>query len=188
MDGRLSKLILARPFRIKPMNRPTLNEYDPYFQRYLNVVPEGEYAVLFEESTAKVVQFFERIPIEKHDYAYASGKWSVKAVLMHMIDTERVFAYRALVTSRGDSATQLQPFDEDAYAAAVDVSGRTMESLMEEFLAVRRSTSLLFEHMTDAQSAVLGKGPTHAISARALGFILIGHVQHHLGVIQERYL
>ena len=170
------------------MNRPTINEYDSYFQRYLDQVPNGDFAFLFEESTSNVMQFFGSIPKEKHDFSYTSGKWSIKTVLMHIIDTERVFAYRALVTSRGDSATQLQPFDEDAYAAAVDVCGRTMESLMEEFLAVRRSTSLLFEHMTDAQSAILGKGPTHAISARALGFILIGHVQHHLGVIQERYL
>lgn len=170
------------------MNRPNVNEYDPYFQRYLDLVPEGDFTSLFQQGTQAVIEFFGDVPLKKHDYAYASGKWSVKAVLMHMIDTERVFAYRALVTSRGDSATQLQPFDEDAYAAAVDVSGRTMESLMEEFLAVRRSTSLLFEHMTDAQSALLGKGPTHAISARALGFILIGHVQHHLGVIKERYL
>jgi DinB superfamily len=170
------------------MNRPANNEYDPYFQRYLGQVPEGEFGFLFDESTSKVVQFFGSIPNEKHDFSYSIGKWSIKTVLMHLIDTERVFAYRALVTSRGDVSTQLQPFDEDAYAAATDVSTRSMDSLLEEFLAVRRTTALLFEHMTDAESAIIGKGPTHGISARAIAFILIGHVQHHVSVVQERYL
>ena len=170
------------------MNRPTTNEYDPYFQRYLDQVAAGEFGFLFEESTTNVVQFFGSIPKEKHDFSYASGKWSIKTVLMHLIDTERVFAYRALVTSRGDVATQLQPFDEDAYAAATDLSTRPMDSLLEEFLAVRRNSALLFEHMTDEESSIIGKGPTHGISARAIAFILIGHVQHHVSVVQERYL
>ncbi len=170
------------------MNRPTTNEYDPYFQRYLDQVAAGEFSFLIEESTTKVVHFFGSISKEKHDFSYASGKWSIKTVLMHLIDTERVFAYRSLVTSRGDVATQLQPFDEDAYAEATDVSTRSMDSLLEEFLAVRRTTALLFEHMTDAESAIIGKGPTHGISARAIAFILIGHVQHHVSVVQRRYL
>ena len=170
------------------MNRPTINEYDSYFQRYLDQVPNGDFAFLFEESTSNVMQFFGSIPKEKHDFSYTSGKWSIKTVLMHLIDTERVFAYRALVTSRGDVDTQLQPFDEDEYASATDLSTRSIDSLLEEFLAVRRTTALLFEHMTDAESAIIGKGPTHGISARAIAFILIGHVQHHVSVVQERYL
>ncbi len=107
---------------------------------------------------------------------------------MHMIDTERGFSYRILVCARGDGNTPLHPMDEDMYAANVDVTNRTMESLIKEFEVVRDSAILLFENLTDAQSKFLGDNISHKISARALGYILIGHVKHHNNVIKERYL
>ncbi len=125
---------------------------------------------------------------EKLDYKYASDKWTVKEVLMHIIDTERVFSYRALVAARGDNMTLHQRMDEELYANNVDASRRTLQSLLSEFSAVRSSTDCLFENLTDAQSKRLCNIATHPMSTRAIAYFLIGHVQHHLNVIEERYL
>jgi len=168
------------------MIRPQQNEYPPYAQRYIDKVPEGEFSSLLQESTTQVMNLFGGIPSEKHNYAYAEGKWTVKQVLQHIIDTDRVFAYRALVVSRGDTSP-LPSFDENEYANKVDVRNRTMVELLAEFGAVRLSIEFLFEHMTDADSTFLGNGPGHPVSARALGYMIIGHVLHHVQVIKERY-
>lgn len=168
------------------MQRPTSAEYAPYAQQYMDAVPDGEFHYLLNENTEDVLQFFGGLPLQKHGFTYSEGKWTVKQVLQHIIDTERVFSYRALVTSRGDRSP-LPAFEENDYAAKADASDRSMESLLEEFAAVRQSTSLLFATMTDADSAFLGNGPAHPVSARALGYMLIGHARHHSAVVKERY-
>lgn len=170
------------------MQRPTSNEYNPYFQSYINLVPEGDFSDLLDKNTVDALRFFEDIEPEKHNYRYAEGKWTIKDILMHLIDTERVMSYRALVAARGDSNSPLPYMDEDAYAQNVNTFDRDMDSLIDEFAVVRSATGYLFEYLTDEQSQRIGNAHAHPITPRALYYIIIGHVQHHINVIQERYL
>ncbi len=170
------------------MKKPQPGEYNPYFDRYISLVPEGDFSVLLAENTNKTIHFFESIPPEKHDYRYANNKWSIKESLMHITDTERVMSYRAFVAIRKDSATLLSPMDENQYAANADVSNRSMESIIDEFAAVRASTSSLYRYITAEQSEFRAKGATYPFTARALGYIMIGHIEHHFNIIRERYL
>lgn len=170
------------------MQKPSADEYNPNYQKYFDLVAEGEYLDLLRQNSSDTVTFFEKIPSEKLDYKYAQDKWTVKEVLMHIIDTERVFSYRALVAARGDNLTFHQRMDEKLYANNVEVSHRILESLLSEFKAVRSSTERLFENLTDAQSKRRCNIVTHPMTARAIGYFLIGHVQHHLNVIEARYL
>ena len=107
---------------------------------------------------------------------------------MHIIDTERGFSYRTIVCIRQDDKTPLYGMDEDFYANNVNVTDRTIESMLDEFEAVRKAFRILFENCTEEQSKFLGNGIGHKISARALGFISIGHTKHHLNILRERYL
>lgn len=170
------------------MNLPDKNEYNPFFKKYIDLVPKGNFIELFKKNTEQAIQFFTSIPIDKQLYRYAEGKWTIKEILMHIIDTERVMSYRVLVAMRGDAITPLSPFDENLYAKNVDVSSRTMEDLVEEFEIVRRSLDKLFLNITEAQSMFLGNGINYPITARAIGYLIQGHVIHHQQVIRERYL
>lgn len=169
------------------MERPNPGEYHPNYQKYFDLVPQGDYRELLRQNSTDTVAFFERLPPDKHDYRYAPGKWSIKELLMHLIDTERVFAYRALAAARGDE-TPVRRMDEELYASNVDVSQRDLASLLAEFKAVRAATSYLFENMTDTQSTRLCNVVTHPMTARAIAYFMIGHVQHHVRVVKERYL
>lgn len=170
------------------MNRPEEIEYNPYFQNYIDLVEPGHFYVVFDQNKLLTIDFFKSIPLGKEDYKYAENKWTIKEVLMHIIDTERVFAYRTLVCLRGDSMTPLHSMDDNLYASNIDVSNRTLESLLEEFNIVRANSSLLFDNISDEQSKFLGNGVTHHFSARALGYIMMGHILHHINIIKERYL
>jgi uncharacterized damage-inducible protein DinB len=163
------------------MEKPETSEYHPNYQKYFDLVPAGNYLELLRQNSTDTVAFFESVSPDKHDYRYAPGKWSVKELLMHIIDTERVFAYRALAAARGDSETPVYRMDEELYAGNVDVSERTLVSLLSEFTTVRAATFCLFENMTDAQSKGWCNVVTHPMTARAVGYFMIGHVQHHVG-------
>jgi len=171
---------------MRNISRPESGECAPYFHRYIDLVGHGEFLEELQKNTEETEKCFLGLKKEKHNYRYAPEKWTVKEVFMHIIDMERVFAYRALVCARGDK-TMLPLADEILYAANVDVTNRTMESMMTEFMATRRSTAVLFENMTEAQSRFVGTGATHPFTARALGYMVAGHGQHHLNVLQERY-
>ncbi len=170
------------------MKKPDKEEYNPYFDRYISLVPEGDYIKLLRDNSNEIINFFERIPKEKHNYRYAEGKWSIKDILMHITDTERVMCYRALVAARGDNTTLLCNMEEDLYASNVDVTGRTLESILLEFRSLRTATELLFENLTDEAAKFTAKTENHPITARAVGYVLIGHPVHHLQIIRERYL
>ena len=169
------------------MEKPLPTEYSHAYQKYFDLVPDGEYMESLRQNGDETVQFFEAIPSEQHDYRYAKGKWTIKEVLMHIIDTERVFAYRALAAARGDE-TPVYRMDEQLYARNVDVSNRTMADLISEFRVVRNGSEYLFENVSNEQSKRWCKVVTHPMSVRAIGYFLIGHVQHHVGVVGERYL
>jgi len=169
------------------MQRPEADEYHPNYQKYFDSIPAGDYLEILSGNTAETINFFDAIPAQKHDYSYANGKWTIKEVLMHMIDTERVFSYRGLMAARGDK-TPVYRMDEEVYAGNVDVSSRTMRDLISEFKTVRSATEFLFKNMTDEQGKRLCNVVTHPMSARAIGYFIIGHVQHHVGVVRDRYL
>jgi uncharacterized damage-inducible protein DinB len=170
------------------MQRPLPNEHNPSFSHYINLVGEGEYFQLLKQNTHETIRFFNTLPTEKHDYRYAAGKWNLKEMLLHIADTERVFAYRALVAGRGDSSTILYGMDENLYAQHADVSNRTMADLVEEFAAVRTATEKLLVNLKEEQTSFIAQGNPYPVSARALAYVMIGHIIHHIGVVKERYL
>lgn len=169
------------------MQKPLPGEYGAGYQKYFDLVPEGEYLSLLKQNSIDTITFFENVPHEKLDYRYDEDKWTVKDVLMHIIDTERVFSYRGLVAARGDSSAQYR-MDEELYARNVAVMGRPIQSLIAEFKAVRGSTEQLFEYLTDEQSRRSCNIVTHPMTARAIGYFIIGHVLHHVNIVQTRYL
>ena len=169
------------------MQRPSSDEYAPAYEKYLSLVEDGDYLTLLNQNSSETVNYFETIPDEKAQYKYAEDKWTINEVFMHMIDTERVFSYRGLVAARGDTSPHYR-MDELLYATNVDVSQRTLQTLISEFKAVRAATEHLYAHMTDAQSKRQCNVVTHPMTARAIGYFLIGHVNHHLNIINQRYL
>jgi hypothetical protein len=169
------------------MERPEPGEYDPNYQKYFDLVPETDYLDTLRRNSDDVAGLFKSVPTEKHDFRYEEGKWSVKEVLMHIIDTERVFSYRALAAARGDESPVYR-MDEELYAGNVDISNRSLDSLLSEFTAVRRSSESLFENLTDSQTRRVCNVVTHSISTRAIGYFLIAHSRHHMRVLRERYL
>jgi uncharacterized damage-inducible protein DinB len=169
------------------MNKPEPEEHNPYFTKYISLVPDGNYMQMLKDNSADIVNFFSNIPVEKHNYRYAEGKWSIKDILMHITDTERVMMYRALAAARGDDIITLQNMEEDLYAANVNVNDRGMESILSEFSALRVSTEIFFENLSEEASKFRAKTDTYPITARAIGYILIGHTMHHIKTIKEKY-
>lgn len=170
------------------MERPLINEYNPTYQKYFDLVPEGDYLNVLQQNTKNAIAFFESIPGEKFDYKYAPTKWTVKELLMHIIDTERVFAVRGLMAARGDSTSPIHRMDEELYARNVVVTYRPMANLLQEFIIVRNSTEILFKNFTEGQSRLFCNIISHPMTARAIGYFIIGHLNHHINVIKERYL
>jgi uncharacterized damage-inducible protein DinB len=125
--------------------------------------------------------------MDKFDYRYAEGKWTIKDIIQHVIDTERIFAYRALRISRND-ITPLPGFEENDYVENTKANERGIQDLLAEFSAVRYATLFLFKSFSEEQLKRIGTASGTAISVRAIGFIIIGHQKHHQNVFQERYL
>lgn len=169
------------------MPRPTTNDYDPYYHNYVSNVQEDDLRHAFENQSPLLDSFFASVPESKADHAYADGKWTIKQLLQHMIDAERIFAYRALWFAR-QSAAPLSGFDENEYAKIADVSKRTIQSLAEEFKAVRKSTELLFNSFSWKELNTSGMANNNSITVNALGFVTLGHFLHHKRILEGRYL
>jgi uncharacterized damage-inducible protein DinB len=168
------------------MKSPLSNEHNAYFQRYLDLCDETDFFIQYDQNTNNLVSFLESLPVEKHQFAYAQGKWTILQLFRHIIDCERVFGYRALVAARGDSS-QLPSFDEDNYVEAAAGETTSMENMLKEFTLIRQSNRFLFENMSEEQSCFTANVNGEPLSARAIAFIIIGHVNHHLTVLRERY-
>jgi hypothetical protein len=164
-------------------------EYPPYMMdSYLPLVsPEWPLVEELEVSVNNFVHFVRNIPMDKFDYRYAPGKWTIKDIIQHLIDTERIFAYRALRFSRGDS-TPLPGFDETFYGGTARGNERHLTALLNELSLVRHSTIALFKSCNDEELKRTGVASGHTISVRAIGFAIIGHQNHHMKVFEERYL
>jgi uncharacterized damage-inducible protein DinB len=170
------------------MKKPEINEYPSSYHKYVDLVKADNFFELLDGNTKETMRFFNAIDVSKHDYRYAKDKWTIKDLVLHVIDTERGYSYRAIVCVRGDDKTPLYPMDENLFAANADTSRRTMRDLLEEFDVVRSGFRKIFEYTSDEQQRKLGNGSTGKLTGRALGYIAIGHVMHHMNVVKERYL
>jgi uncharacterized damage-inducible protein DinB len=163
-------------------------EYAPFYANYITQV-SNQYSLVeeLEISVHRLIKFVQDIPLDKFDYRYAEGKWTIKDILQHIIDAERIFAYRALRFARNDK-TDLPGFEENEYVDEANANNRTIIQLLTELSAVRHATLLLFKTFSDSQLLRMGTANNNAMSVRALGFVIIGHQNHHQRVFQERYL
>ena len=168
------------------MNRPTAEEYNPYYGPYIAGVADDVVNELKQQAN-QFPAFIRSISKEKENYAYAPGKWTVKEVLGHIIDTERIMAYRALRFARNDEQ-DLPGFDENDYVKYSRYAERSLESLAEEFAMLRKANLFLFESLNEEESLRRGTANQNGISVRALVFIIAGHLNHHKKVLKERYL
>jgi DinB family protein len=167
--------------------RPATDEYAPYFERYISLIPDQDVLKAIEKQLPATVAFLRSIPAERAGFRYAPEKWTVREVIGHVIDAERVFAYRALCFARGDSA-ELPGFDENAYVQNASFDQQALDDLIEEFEHVRESNLFLFRHLETPAWERTGVSNGDRISVRALAYIIAGHVEHHLQVLRERYL
>jgi hypothetical protein len=169
------------------LKKPETNESASYFKRYIDQVDGGDFLKTLEEALPKTVAFLNSLDAEKWNYRYADRKWSVKEVLLHVIDTERIMAYRALRIARNDK-TPLTGFEQDDYIPFVDAENRSPTSLIEEYKAVRKASIEMFRYFNDEMLNRIGTASGNPFSVRALGFIIAGHEAHHLKIVKERYL
>lgn len=166
--------------------KPT--EFSSFYKPYVDAAKH--YSSIFDaliETKHLTVDYFLNLNPSKHDYRYLSDKWSPKEILQHIIDTERVFAYRALRISRNDT-TLLPGYDENLFAKEANVNNRTMIDLVNEFKVVRESTLLLFNSVDRDALNRVGTASDNKVSVRALAVLIAGHSLHHIKIISERYL
>ena len=169
------------------MNKPSTTTYPEYFQRYINQVKEDDLKMAFKNQMPAAEIFFQSITEELSKKKYAEDKWTIKEVLQHIIDTERVFSYRAMCFARREQHI-LPSFDENSYATNSNANHRNWNNLIQEFTATRTSTECLFNSFTDDALNSIGKASDYTITAAAIGFVTVGHVNHHIRIIQERYI
>lgn len=169
------------------MQRPQTNEFAPYYRTYISLIEGDNVLPVLDAQTAELRAIFSQMPEEKGTYAYAEGKWTLKEMLSHIIDGERIFAYRILRISRGDE-TPIEGFEQDDYIATSNAKNRSFADLLEEFDLQRRSNLLMVNNLSDENASRMGTASGVGISSRALTYIMAGHVTHHVGVLKERYL
>lgn len=157
------------------------------YQGYLDLVKEENIHEALRRNTKQFRKFLKKIPRKKYDFSYGEGKWTVREMLQHIIDAERVFTYRALTFSRRDPSP-LPSFDEGPWASQAGGATRRWKDLLEEFSAVRTATVYLYEALSDEQLRFTGTANHRPLNAFTLGFIIPGHVTHHMSILQDRYL
>lgn len=165
--------------------RPTAGDYPAYFETYVSKVLGDE--VLNTLSSTKTIELFSGLTPEQWSYSYAPGKWNLKEVLIHILDTERIFAYRALRMSRSDMAP-LQGFEQDDYVPYYEVEHRTPASLISEYQAVRKATLAMFDNFSEAHYKRKGIAGGKEVSVLALAYMIAGHEIHHHQLIEQKYL
>ncbi len=167
--------------------RPQPSDYAPFFEKYVCLVPDGDIVELLVQAKADVTTLLQFLPPDKWDYRYAEGKWSIRELILHMIDTERIFSYRALRIARNDQ-TPLSGFEQDEYVPFSNANNRSWESLIQEYVAVREASIQLFKNFTPEMWQHTGTASSRNISVLALAFLTVGHEQHHLNVLKDKYL
>lgn len=168
------------------IDRPLDGEHNPYYSKYISLVTENDVLAVLERQSAEIRQLAARLTPEQENYRYAPGKWSVRQVIGHMTDAERVFGYRAFRISRGD-ATPLAGFDENAFVEHSPYAGVSAKELAEEFSLVRAGNVALFRQFDASRWPLKGTANNSPISVRALAYIMAGHVRHHFKGLRDNY-
>jgi hypothetical protein len=168
------------------MRRPDPSEHAPYFSRYIDLVPEEDIVPALEKQGAETQQLIGSLDEERAAHRYAPDKWSIKGVIGHMADTERVFSYRLLAIARGDE-NSLPGMDEQVYAQNANFDAWSLRDLAESLVLVRRSNLLIMRNLSDEDWDRRGVANSNPISTLALAFTMLGHERHHLRVLRERY-
>jgi uncharacterized damage-inducible protein DinB len=169
------------------INKPEETEYVPYYGRYISLVPDGEIITVLSEQIDETLALLRSIPESEGGFRYAPGKWSIRELVGHLIDSERIFTYRALCFARNDQ-TPLPGFEEDEYVRNASFNDRSLSELAEELESVRKSTMFMFKHLDKEAWKRRGTANQSEVSVRALAYIMAGHELHHRGILRDRYL
>ena len=169
------------------INRPDATEYAPYYERYVSLVPGGDILASLGRQLDETLLLLGSISEERAGFRYAPGKWSIKELVGHLIDTERIFAYRALCFARGDK-TPLPGYDQNDYVRGASFDEYSLNDLASEFAHVRRANLSLFKHLDGEALKRKGTASDNEMSVRALAYIIAGHELHHMNVLRSRYL
>ena len=169
------------------MPRPDLSRVPEFYHGYISKVKEDNLMAGLKSSTKDLFDLLKSIPADKHDYRYADDKWTIKEVVQHMLDGERVFTYRALRFARKDD-TPLPGFDENLFAQTAKADKRSWNDLVEEFAALRKASEAMFGSFDNEQLESSGIASESSTYVLGIGYIVAGHVNHHCGIIKERYL
>ena len=169
------------------IEKPAAEEFNAYYGGYISQVTEPDLLGVLASQPAEVAAVFGSLDEAKGTFAYAEGKWTIKELLSHVIDGERHFAHRAHRISRGDT-TPIEGFEQDGYIENSHANERTFEDLVGEFTDLRRANLRLLHTLTDTDWKRMGTASGFPVSVRALGFIMAGHVRHHVAIVTERYL
>jgi DinB family protein len=172
---------------MKPTSRrPELSEYPPRYERYMSLVGDGDLLDAMMQQEKDTKEFLMRIPEALHDHRYAPDKWTVREVVGHILDTERIFGFRLLSFARGNATNQSRT-DEMLYVANAEFARNPLAALVDEFTLVRRSHMMLLQHLPAPAWDRVGSVNDTPVSVRAMAYMLIGHERHHLGVLRSRY-
>lgn len=169
------------------MQRPRADEYGPYYRAYVERVPDGDVLETLARQGEETSRLLAAVPREREGFRYREGKWSVRELVGHLVDCERIFCVRALAFARGDR-TELPGFDENEYVAQADFDRRPLASLAEELRSVRGATLAFFRSVTPQTEARRGVANGVSFTVRSVPYVLAGHELHHVGVLRERYL
>src|SRR2546421_11801175 len=167
--------------------RPEKNEYAPYYDRYVSLVPDGEVVETLERQSEDTLALLRGVGEERAGHRYEPGKWSIKEVVGHLVDTERIFAYRALAIARGEQQS-LPGMDQNEYMAGANFDARTLSDLLDEFERVRRSNVLMLRGLSDEAWSRRGVASDNEVTVRAIAYIIAGHEAHHVQILRTRYL
>ena len=169
------------------LKRPEPKESNTYYTKYVNQVDGNDFLLALKMLMPKTVAFLNSLDASKWDYRYAEGKWSIKEVMLHIIDTERIMACRALRIASNDK-TPMPGFEQDDYIPFTNASSRSPKSIIEEYTAVRKASIQLFEYFNDDMLNRVGTASGNSFTPRALGYIIAGHELHHLQIVKARYM
>ena len=167
--------------------KPAPTEHAPEFSHYVSLVGEGDIIQILEQQLENSLAVLRTISPDKANFRYAPDKWSIKELLGHLIDSERIFSYRALRFARNDQ-TPLAGYEQDDYVREGNFDSRDFAELVEEFATLRRATIQLLRPLSETEWLRHGKANENEVSVRALAFIIAGHELHHMGVLRSRYL
>jgi hypothetical protein len=168
------------------MERPGEDEYAPFYGGYVALVPETDILAVLEQQVEDVGRLAASVPAERETWRYAEGKWTIREVLGHLVDGERVFGYRAFCISRGEQAA-LPAFDENEYVAAARSNAMPLREIADELALVRRSNLVVLRRLEPREWGRVGTASGRPITVRALAWVMAGHPRHHVEILRERY-